>query len=102
LAGCRPHDRLGPLLDFDLERRGEVDVVGQVAVPGEKHGLDTPVTRILANLIRGACRSRLYLGDAPLSEVRLRVVGVTDLRCSSVMVRVAMAIGASTRAAVDR
>jgi 2-dehydropantoate 2-reductase len=42
------------LLDFTLKRRGEVDaVLGQVVVLGEKCGVATPVTRMLANIIRG-------------------------------------------------
>jgi 2-dehydropantoate 2-reductase len=41
------------MLDFDLKRRGEVDaIVGQVVVQGERYGVDTPVTRTIANLIR--------------------------------------------------
>ena len=55
------------LLDFDLKRRGEVDaIVGQVAVQGEKYGLDTPVTRTIANLIRA--RESDYL-RRPLADL---------------------------------
>jgi 2-dehydropantoate 2-reductase len=47
------HARPSMLLDFDLKRRGEVDaIVGQVVVQGERYGVDTPVTRTIANLIR--------------------------------------------------
>ena len=62
-----PHARPSMLLDFDLKRRGEVDaIVGQVAVQGEKYGLDTPVTRTIANLIRA--RESDYL-RRPLADL---------------------------------
>jgi 2-dehydropantoate 2-reductase len=48
-----PNARPSMLLDFDLKRRGEVDaIIGQVAVLGEKYGVDTPTTRTLAGIIR--------------------------------------------------
>lgn len=48
-----PDAKPSMLLDYLLKRRGEVDaIVGQVAVQGEKYGVDTPVTRTVANLIR--------------------------------------------------
>jgi 2-dehydropantoate 2-reductase len=62
-----PHARPSMLLDSDLKRRGEVDaIVGQVAVQGEKYGLDTPVTRTIANLIRA--RESDYL-RRPLTDL---------------------------------
>jgi 2-dehydropantoate 2-reductase len=52
------------LLDFDLKRRGEVDaIIGQVAVLGERYGLDRPVTRTIADLIRA--RESDYLRRPP-------------------------------------
>jgi len=54
LGGKIPNARPSMLLDFTLKRRGEVDaVLGQVVVLGEKCGVATPVTRMLANIIRG-------------------------------------------------
>ncbi|HEY9417044.1 MAG TPA: 2-dehydropantoate 2-reductase [Pseudonocardia sp.] len=48
-----PNARPSMLLDFDLRRRGEVDaIIGQVAVLGEKYGVDTPTTRTVAGIIR--------------------------------------------------
>jgi 2-dehydropantoate 2-reductase len=48
-----PQARPSMLLDFELKRRGEVDaIVGQVAVQAEKYGLDAPVSRTIADLIR--------------------------------------------------
>lgn len=48
-----PNARPSMLLDSDLRRRGEVDaIIGQVAVLGEKYGVDTPTTRTLAGIIR--------------------------------------------------
>jgi 2-dehydropantoate 2-reductase len=53
LGGKIPNARPSMLLDSDLKRRGEVDaIIGQVAVLGEKYGVDTPTTRTLAGLIR--------------------------------------------------
>ena len=53
LGGKIPNARPSMLLDVDMRRRGEVDaIIGQVAVEGEKHGVDTPVCRTVANLIR--------------------------------------------------
>jgi len=48
-----PDAKPSMLLDFLLSRRGEVDaIIGQVSVQGEKYGVDTPITRTVANLIR--------------------------------------------------
>lgn len=55
-----PYARPSMLLDFDLRRRGEVDaIVGEVAALGARHGVDTPVLRTVAGLIRA--RETTYL-----------------------------------------
>ena len=63
LGGKIPNARPSMLLDFTLKRRGEVDaVLGQVVVLGEKYGVATPVTRMLANIIRA--RESSYVSRA--------------------------------------
>lgn len=58
LGGRIPHARPSMLLDHLLGRRGEVDaILGEVVRLGERHGVDTPVIRTVAGLIRGRERS---------------------------------------------
>lgn len=60
LGGKIPDARPSMLLDFLLQRRGEVDaIVGQVGVLGQRYGVATPVTRTVADLIRA--RESAYL-----------------------------------------
>jgi 2-dehydropantoate 2-reductase len=57
-----PNARPSMLLDANLKRRGEVDAItGQVVVQGAKYGVDTPVCRTVANVIRA--REATYLGQ---------------------------------------
>jgi len=55
-----PNARPSMLLDATLKRRCEVDAItGQVVVQGAKYGVDTPVCRTVANIIRA--REATYL-----------------------------------------
>lgn len=63
LGSTIPDARPSMLLDHLLGRRGEVDaIVGQVVVQGARYGVDTPVTRTVAGIIRA--REAGLLGEA--------------------------------------
>jgi 2-dehydropantoate 2-reductase len=72
LGGTIPGARPSMLLDMELRRRGEVDaILGEVARRGERLGVDTPVVRTVADLVR-ARESGFRIGEDEVRRQRSR------------------------------